>query len=217
MHQRQFPLNRKRFTIQKRRARMVIAHHLIWTAYGTWLPNDPRGSGSHTVATPLLAELGELHFGRKQVQPAGREIREFYQHAEEQLLFDVVHFDSQQILIIAESLAKAIEELQYNCYACAVMPDHVHLVIRKHKHLAEKMIENLQQSTRLRFSKTRAIGPDHPLWTLGGWKRFLNSPQHVRQVIRYVEQNPIEIGLSPQHWSFVTPYDNWPFHKRTPS
>ena len=24
---------------------IVIAHHLIWTAYGWWLPNDPRGSG----------------------------------------------------------------------------------------------------------------------------------------------------------------------------
>jgi len=26
---------------------MIIAHHLIWTAYGFWLPNDPRGSSSH--------------------------------------------------------------------------------------------------------------------------------------------------------------------------
>ncbi len=24
----------------------VIAHHLIWTLYGHWLPNDLRGSGS---------------------------------------------------------------------------------------------------------------------------------------------------------------------------
>jgi hypothetical protein len=44
---------------------MVIAYHLVWTIYGTWLPNDPRGSGSHFIAAPLLAELGKLRFGRK--------------------------------------------------------------------------------------------------------------------------------------------------------
>ncbi|HZZ27179.1 MAG TPA: hypothetical protein VFE46_04155 [Pirellulales bacterium] len=202
---------------------MVVAHHLIWTAYGTWLPNDPRGSGSHTVAAPLLAELGELHYGRKQVQPAGREIREFYQHAEERLLFDVIRFDSEQIQMVADGLADAMHEFGYTCYACAIMPDHVHLVIRKHKHLAENMIDNLQESTRvwfidrLRFSKPRVIGPDHPLWTLGGWKRYFDSPQQVRRVIRYVEHNPVVIGLPPQHWPFVKPYDNWPFHKRTRS
>ena len=44
---------------------IVITHHLIWTAYGWWLPNDPRGSGSKTVRNPSLAQLGNLHFGRK--------------------------------------------------------------------------------------------------------------------------------------------------------
>ncbi len=22
---------------------IVVAYHLVWTAYGMWLPNDPRG------------------------------------------------------------------------------------------------------------------------------------------------------------------------------
>ncbi|HTQ40937.1 MAG TPA: hypothetical protein VMJ32_18120 [Pirellulales bacterium] len=193
---------------------MVIAHHLIWTAYGTWLPNDPRGSGSHSIAAVQLAELGELHYGRKKVQPSGRDIREFYDRAEERLLFDVIHFNAQQIQLVAEALAVAIGDFDYTCYACAIMPDHAHMIIRKHKHLAEEMIENLQASTRLRFSKSRLISPDHPLWTLGGWKRFLDSPPRVQQVIRYVEQNPTEIGLTAQKWPFVTPYDNWPFHHR---
>jgi hypothetical protein len=37
---------------------IVIAHHLIWTNYGWWLPNDPRGSLSRTIASDLIAELG---------------------------------------------------------------------------------------------------------------------------------------------------------------
>ena len=60
---------------------MVAGFHLIWTAYGWWLPNDPRGSGSHTVRANILADLGELHFGRKRIQPAGRAVREFYKTA----------------------------------------------------------------------------------------------------------------------------------------
>ena len=28
---------------------MVLAYHLIFTAYGFWLPNDPRGSWSDFV------------------------------------------------------------------------------------------------------------------------------------------------------------------------
>ena len=40
---------------------MVVGHHLVWTAYGWWLPNDPRGSWSRAVRVPRVAELGVLH------------------------------------------------------------------------------------------------------------------------------------------------------------
>jgi hypothetical protein len=123
---------------------LVIAHHLIWTIYGTWLPNDPRGSGSQTVATDAIAELGEVHYGRRQVQPAGWVIREFYERAHEILRFPVLTFDSEDRLAIAEAIRNAIAEQCYTCYACAVMPDHLHILIRKHKHQAEQMIAVLQ-------------------------------------------------------------------------
>ena len=35
--------------------------------------------------TPSLAELGEVHLGRKKVQPLRLEVREFYEEAEELL------------------------------------------------------------------------------------------------------------------------------------
>jgi REP element-mobilizing transposase RayT len=193
---------------------MVIAYHLIWTAYGNWLPNDPRGSGSRCVAAPQLAELGELHFGRKKIQPPRRVVREFYDRAEPLLQFPVIRFDEAQIDQIACGFTEAIAQHHYTCYACAIMPDHVHLVIRKHRHRAEDMIDNLQSASRLRLSKCGALPNDHPVWTLGGCKRFLGTLDHVRTAIRYVENNPIKIGLPAQSWPFVMPYDNWPFHKR---
>src|SRR5262245_7215654 len=72
---------------------IVIAHHLIWTAYGWWLANGPRGSGSKTVRNDIIAELGELHFGRKKVQPAGGVVREFYEQAADRLKFALQTFD----------------------------------------------------------------------------------------------------------------------------
>lgn len=39
--------------------RPVLAYHLILSAYGFWLPNDPRGSWSEVVRSPDLMEYGE--------------------------------------------------------------------------------------------------------------------------------------------------------------
>ena len=44
---------------------MVAGYHLIWTVYGYWLPNDPRGSTSSEVRIAFIKALGPLHYGRK--------------------------------------------------------------------------------------------------------------------------------------------------------
>ncbi len=186
----------------------------MWTAYGTWLPNDPRGSGSKEIASPLLAELGELHFGRKSSQPPFHEVRDFYKRAEPLLNFPVVRFDQAQIETIAAAFADAILERRYTCYACAILSDHVHIVIRKHRDRAESMIARLQEASRLRLSSEGLSPPNHPVWTSGGWKSFLDSPAAVSAAVRYVEKNPQKAGLGAQKWQFVRPYDGWTFRKR---
>ena len=188
----------------------VIAYHLVWTAYGTWLPNDPRGSGSHVVASPALAELGPLHYGRRTKQPSRQTVRVFYRRAEPRLTFPVVRFNEEQIAVVGESLAEVINAESYTCYACAILPDHVHIVIRKHKHKAEEMINRLQVGTRLRINFS--LPENHPVWTLGGWKSFLCSPDAIRSAVSCVERNPLKSGLTAKFWPFVKPYDNWPNH-----
>jgi REP element-mobilizing transposase RayT len=192
----------------------VIAYHLIWTAYGTWLPNDPRGSGSHSVYAPELVKLGTLHHGRKKIQPYRSEVRAFYVSAEEHLDFPVVRFDSQQRDSIGSAFNELVIEHKYTCYACAIMPDHVHLVIRKHRDDAEQMIGNLQGASRTWLRNNGVVDEEHPVWTRNGWKVFLNSPEEVWSRIQYVSANPEKEGLSTQKWPFVVEYDNWPFHKR---
>jgi hypothetical protein len=111
---------------------LVIAYHLVWTAYGWWLPNDPRGSGSRTVRRDVIAELGALHHGRKRVQPPGREVRAFYEQAAAVLRHPLLAFDDAARNVIAAAFAEVIAEQRSTCYTCAIMPDYVHILIRKH-------------------------------------------------------------------------------------
>ena len=82
---------------------MIIGSHLIWTAYGWWLPNDPRGSESHEIRVEKIAELGELHHGRKKVQPRSAEIRRFYRQARDVLDHPLLTFNEEEVVLIAAS------------------------------------------------------------------------------------------------------------------
>ena len=73
-------------------------------------------------------------------------------------------------------MATAIHQHNYTCNACAIMPDHVHVLIRKHKHHAEDMLENLQVASRLRLRNAGLRTSDHPVWGGPGWKVFLDTP-----------------------------------------
>ena len=50
---------------------MIHAYHVIWGAYGFWLPNDPRGSWSDFVASWELLRFGKATGGleRRDVDP----------------------------------------------------------------------------------------------------------------------------------------------------
>ena len=192
---------------------LVIAHHLIWTAYGAWLPNDPRGSGSTSVTGKLIAELGELHFGRKKVQPAGRELRAFYDRAQDALYYPPLTLDEAARTEIGAAFGHVVTEQKYTCYACVVMPDHVHVLIRKHKHFAEDMADHLRITSREWLIAAGLRDADHPVWCGGSvWKIFLDHPAEVRRTIRYIDKNPLPLRLPVQRWSFVKEYDDWPLH-----
>ena len=123
---------------------IVIAHHLIFTAYGWWLPNDPRGSNSKTIRNDVIAELGEIHFGRKRVQPASGVIGEFYREADKRLRHELLIFSERDVAAIATAVEEGTKEQRYTSWACAVVPDDVHVLIRKSKTSAEGLVDRLQ-------------------------------------------------------------------------
>lgn len=188
---------------------MVAGFHLIWTAYGWWLPNDPRGSTSHEIRVEQIAELGELHYGRKPVPPPSREIRCFYDQARDQLRHPLSALEQTDFDLVAASFGKVITERRYSCYECAIMPDHVHMLIRKHRDHAETMIECLQKASREKLIETGRRAATHPVWGGPRWKVFLYTQSDFVRIVNYIRQNPIKAGLPAQHWSFVKEYDGW--------
>lgn len=93
------------------------------------------------------------------------------------------------------------------------MPDHVHILLRKHRHAAEEMTENLMAASRAQLVEAGRRDRTHPTWVGGTpWDVFVDHPDDMRRTIRYIERNPVKIGLPAQNWPFVQPYDNWPLH-----
>ena len=101
-------------------------------------------------------------------------------------------------------------------HACAIMPDHVHLVVGRFRLSIERTCEQLKGAATAQLNRDGI----HPFadvhycngrtptpWARKGWWVFLNSNSDIHRSIRYVDKNPVHAGLRPQRWSFVTPYE----------
>src|SRR4051812_48802896 len=112
---------------------MVIAYHVVFSTYGFWLPNDPRGSNSDYVRAKTLLPYGEAKTvrGNRSVahEPHNWRVRQL---AKEALKYKPVRFSDRQARSVGCGFAKAIRKAGMIILACAILPDHVHLVILRH-------------------------------------------------------------------------------------
>jgi hypothetical protein len=118
---------------------MVFAHHSVFACHGFWLPNDGRGSWSTEVWAPHLKPFGEATktTARRSLanKPHDRAAR---RAAKEALIYPAVVLDEHQRACVARGFAEVIETLHLVVYACAIMPDHVHFVTKRHpKHIED--------------------------------------------------------------------------------
>lgn len=201
----------------------MLGAHLIVSAYGLWLPNDPRGSWSTSVRAQHLYEVGgdaTKVVVRNSV--AGRpHDRRSRLEAKQKLARPAVKFDGVQARAIVRGIAALLPKIKLAIHALAVMPDHVHVVAAPQPLDLGKLIEALKRAgTRGMNAEQRHPFVDHPRsngrlpspWAAGGWKVLLYTPEDMRRTIKYVEQNPVRAGLKPQRWNCVTPYRPAPPH-----
>ena len=198
---------------------MVLAYHLILSAYGFWLPNDQRGSWSEFVRAYELARFGPATKTDVRRSVAGRRFEPTRRVAmEAALAHPPVVFDGRQARAIAVGFADYVGRSMVPVHACAIMPDHVHLVVGRFRLPIERICEQLKGAATEQLNREGM----HPFadvhyrngrtptpWARTDWWVYLGSAAGVRRSIRYVNENPVRAGLRPQRWSFVAPYESY--------
>src|SRR5262245_60409994 len=111
---------------------------------------------------------------------------------------------------LGDSIEKALRRKGYTVWAGAVLKNHLHLCVRRHRDDANSMWQAFASETCIGRRLFADIPDAHPVWSERPYKVFLYTPDDVRRVIASIEQNPVKEGLGPQNWPFVTPFDGWP-------
>jgi len=196
---------------------MIHGYHVILPHYGFWLPNDPRGSWSVFVARWELARFGKTTRNLEQrtlaqLSPEELAEREAMRAA---LKYPPVKLTGRQALSVANGFKRQCRKSGYCIWACAILPEHTHLVIARHRYKVEQI------AILLKGAATRQLIEDrcHPLaayaapgqrppsmWARRRWKVYLDSDEAIEEAIAYVNENPIREGKPRQTWSWVTPY-----------
>ena len=120
---------------------MILAYHVIFTTYGFWLPNDPRGSWSDYVRSWEL-----LHFGRATKVSTGRSLarhphQQPRRHAAKKAVgYPPVRFTGIQARAVGRGIARACSESGYRVHACSILPEHVHVILGRHERRVERIV-----------------------------------------------------------------------------
>jgi REP element-mobilizing transposase RayT len=195
---------------------MILAYHAVFTAYGFWLPNDPRGSWSNFVGSWELFRFGPATKtdDRRSLaaKPHDRALR---QAAKTALKYPPVHFDGHQALAVSRGFSAAIAEHGYQVFACSILPEHVHLVVARCDRPVERIVAHLKAKATAQLnvegrhplsSYTDRRGTPPTPWGAKCWKCFLDDHRDIARAIRYVQQNPLKDAKRPQHWPFLAPW-----------
>ena len=193
---------------------MILGTHLILSAYGFWLPNDPRGSWSEFVGAWELVRFGRATKVETHRSVAARpHDRRARMAAKGALKYPEVHFTGAQARAIGRAFADQAARSNLTIWACAILTEHTHMVVARHA-MGHEQIANLLKGTSTRHLVAEGM---HPLaryaksgrtpkaWAQGQWSVFLDSPDDVVRAVRYVEGNPAKEGLPAQRWRCVRP------------
>src|SRR6185312_8845259 len=184
---------------------MVHAYFCTFTVYGFWLPNDPRGSGSVYVGSKDLLPYGLATKVRTRRSVAGRDIDPVVRReAKTALKYPPVRFSGLQALWVGRAFAEVLQDAECIAYACAILHDHVHLVVSRPRYSVEHLISRLKGCSTTKLDEkglhpfqeyARVRGRLPRMWGRGDWTMYLDNLAQIGQKIRYVENNPIKEGL----------------------
>jgi REP element-mobilizing transposase RayT len=187
----------------------MIAHHIIFTAYGFWLPNDPRGSWSTWIGSWELLKFGPATKTSVRHSVAYKpHDNAFRLAAKNALKFTPVQFTGEQCAIISRGFRRVFDSINSTVYGCSILPDHVHLVTGMLPWRSRYFVNQLKgkaTESLISYKRHPFQHLEHPPtpWARNGWDVWLDTPEDIHRAVAYVERNPVKEGLPPQWWPFV--------------
>jgi REP element-mobilizing transposase RayT len=182
----------------------MIACHLVWTAYGWWFPNDIRGAWSKEVWAPTLRQLGTTEqLGRRSLQPTAAQLKNYLLSAQRYLKYSPTTLDAKAREKVANEITAHATLHNYKICALAVMPDHVHVVVARHTHTYQRIVNAFKSvsaralrrylglaaspATRNGIRAAGGTANRTPVWSRGYWVRYLDTEQTLASAIAYIE------------------------------
>lgn len=193
---------------------MVLATHLIWTTYGTWLPGDDRGHWS-----PLFDMYGHLlRKGHRLNMPdevtRGRAIGMMKEPPK--------ILNAQEMAITAEVIGKVINGIPVGrftpgkpgalcaAYALAIEHTHVHLLIGPLSESLSATVGRFKGVSSSLIVSRPENGTRQRTWTADFWKVFLFDAEGVATVCKYVIDHNVRAGRPAHPWAFTrVPRFSW--------
>ena len=117
-----------------------------------------------------------------------------------------------QARAVGRGIAKYVQKAALLVWACAILPDHVHLVVGRLEMTVEQLVIQFKGSaTELLLAENLhpfqhqrdKLGRPHKCFARGQWKVYLGA-EDVPRAIQYVEKNPEKEHLPRQHWKYVS-------------
>jgi len=196
---------------------MVVGYHVIFSAYGFWLPNDPRGSWSDFVGAWDLFLAGGKATKTDETRSVAHRSHDRSRRlaAKAELANPAVKFNGIQARAIGNGFSEYVAKSGLSVWACSILPEHVHLVTGRFRFKIEHVVIQLKGAATEKLLEAglhpfrHLVAPEQrppKCWSRGEWSVFLEEPADITRSIRYVEENPVKDGKPRQSWSFVTPY-----------
>jgi REP element-mobilizing transposase RayT len=153
--------------------------------------------------------MGPIHQGPNRVRLAPEELARWLAGARGTLKHDPVILSDEDHATVASAIEDVCRRREVAPLALAIMPEHVHVVIRWPPVISYERAVNAFKGVASRDLRARwgwpAEVPPRPAWARKYWVRYLNDDTAIQEAVHYVRLNPVKDGMPPQDWPFVGP------------
>jgi len=104
--------------------------------------------------------------------------------------------------LVQESLIK-FDGLRFDLFSWVIMPNHSHSILTRAE---DRELETLMKDHKsyTAHAANKFLGRKGQFWMPEYYDRYIRTPEHFWNTVRYIENNPVKAGLcdKPSDWPF---------------